>query len=325
MVPSPTRTALQKLLETHQSRVGEHQSLLSLELNTCFTESREAARREFADRLNQAVRRLRIAPGADELSATLVDAAAQFSSGCALLRVAGDAATLERVRGLAERAAEALTGPSIGLEISLQSAAALAGAVESRDPVTALSTPAEVSAQLCELFSHPADGRVSIYPVVVRDHVPALLYAWGTVEGSAIELLTQVAAAVWSAFPEPVTDSGLIAISPAPALPAPAPAVTWESLSADDQRLHLRAQRFARVQVAEMRLFEADAVQTGRTRRNLHEALQKSIDTARDTFRNRFFASCPNMVDYLDLELTRTLANDDPDLLGKTYPGPLVQ
>jgi hypothetical protein len=30
------------------------------------------------------------------------------------------------------------------------------------------------------------------------------------------------------------------------------------------------------------------------------------------------------MVDYLHLELTRTLANEDPDLLGSTYPGPLV-
>ena len=30
------------------------------------------------------------------------------------------------------------------------------------------------------------------------------------------------------------------------------------------------------------------------------------------------------MVDYLHLELMRTLANDDADLLGKEYPGPMV-
>ena len=86
-----------------------------------------------------------------------------------------------------------------------------------------------------------------------------------------------------------------------------------------------RAQRFARVQVAEMRLFEADAVQTGRARRNLYDALRPSIDAARESFRNQFFTSCASMVDYLDRELERTLANDDPNLLGKTYPGPLVQ
>ena len=320
MAPGLTKTTLRKVLEDHLSR-------LTFELDPLIAESCEEARREFADQLNQAVRRLRIAPDTEELAVTLLDASAQFSGAAALFRVEGDAIkpVRVRVRGLPEPPEEGLSS----LVIALSSAAALAGAVESLDPVTAVSTPAEVSAPLCELFGHPSDGRVSIYPVVVRDQVPALIYAWGTVQGSALELLTQVAAAVWSAIPEPVAPPELIAIAPAPPVPEavaePAPAMTWESLSAEDQQIHLRAQRFARVQVAEMRLFDGDAVQSGRTQRNLYEALQKSIDVARETFRNQFFAVCANMVDYLDLELTKTLANDDPDLLGKTYPGPLVQ
>lgn len=292
-------------------------SQLSAEAENLLAESREGARREFADQLNQAVRLLRIAPDAPEISATLLDAAAQFCGGAALFRIAGEMAQAERVRGVTESVADAFAG----MEISLSEAAALAGAVASRDPVTAVTTPGEVSVPLWKLFEHPADGRVSIYPVVVRDRVQALIYAWGQVQGSAIELLTQVAAAVWSAFPEPVAASELIAIAPAPA----APATTWESLSAEEQQVHLRAQRFARVQVAEMRLFEAESVQAGRTQRDLYEALRKSIDAARETFRKRFFSSCASMVDYLDLELARTLANDDRTLLGETYPGPLVQ
>jgi hypothetical protein len=215
------------------------------------------------------------------------------------------------------------------LEIPIASAAALASAIESRDPVTALTAPGEVSAELIKLFDHPATGRVFLYPLVVRERVPALIYAWGSVQGSAIELLGQVAAAVWSVILEAVP-SPLVGILPAAssaATPAPveAAAASWDSLPAEEQQIHLRAQRFARVQVAEMRLFEADAVQNGRARRSLYEALRKSIDAAREIFRKTFFASCASMVDYLDLELTRTLANDDPDLLGKTYPGPLVQ
>ena len=93
---------------------------------------------------------------------------------------------------------------------------------------------------------------------------------------------------------------------------------------AAEQQIHLRAQRFARVQAAEMRLYHADVVQVGRSRRNLYEALRQPIDDARQSFRTEFFAKCPSMVDYLHLELTRTLANDDPDLFGSTYPGPLV-
>jgi hypothetical protein len=73
-----------------------------------------------------------------------------------------------------------------------------------------------------------------------------------------------------------------------------------------------------------MRLSQSDAVLAGRAGRNLYDALRKSIDAARATFRPSFFAPCSSMVDYLHLELVQTLANDDPDLLGENYPGPLV-
>ena len=55
-----------------------------------------------------------------------------------------------------------------------------------------------------------------------------------------------------------------------------------------------------------------------------HAALRERIDMARELFHEQFFAPCASMVDYLHLELLRTLANDDPDLFGKDYPGPLV-
>jgi hypothetical protein len=111
------------------------------------------------------------------------------------------------------------------------------------------------------------------------------------------------------------------------ATPAPASAELaspWEALPDEEQALHLRALRFARVRVAEMRLYEGTAVETGRTARDLYGALRRRIDDARVTFRESHLAFCPNMADYLHVELVRTLAHDDPDLLGKDYPGPLV-
>jgi hypothetical protein len=95
-------------------------------------------------------------------------------------------------------------------------------------------------------------------------------------------------------------------------------------LGADEERLHLRAQRFARVQVAEIRLYQADAVQAGRSRGNLYHSLRQPIDTAREKFRESYVSTCASMVDYFHLELVRTLANDDPEILGKDYPGPLL-
>ena len=86
----------------------------------------------------------------------------------------------------------------------------------------------------------------------------------------------------------------------------------------------LKAQRFARVQASQMRLHDGAAVQSGRSSRDLYGALRQRIDDTRTVFHEQFFAACPSMVDYLHLELVRTLAQDDADLLGKDYPGPLV-
>jgi len=309
MAGAPT-TPVQQLL---QARISE----LSVEMEALFRQTRERGRRDFADQLNQAVRRMRQASTDEELLATLADAAASFAHGAALLRIDGNVAKGERIRGTPEERAEKFRS----VEIPLESAKALAGAVESRDPVTTLTSVGEVSQELVQFAGHATDGRAQIFPLVVKERVPALLYVWGDVQGSPVELLTQVAGAVWSGFERPTPAAPeLVQIAAPPARPA----TTWETLPAGEQQIHLRAQRFARVRVAEMRLFEADAVQAARSRRGLYDGLRKSIDEAREKFRRSFFEPCPSMVDYLHLELVRTLANDDPELLGTDYPGPMV-
>jgi len=316
MVPgmaSPAFTSpLRQMLEGQLSQLSD-------EVERLFDEARGRARRELADQLNQAVRRIRQTASLDELAATLLDAAGAFSTGAAVFRISNEAAKGEVIRGVSEEAAREFSS----LVIPFASAAALAGAVQSRDPIVAVTTTSEVSSELAALAAHPPDGRASIYPLVTRDHVPALLYAWGTVQGPALELLTQMAAAVWNSLAAPAP-SELVTIAPAQPDATPSPANTWDSLSPEEQAIHLRAQRFARVQVAEMRLHEPAAVLSGRALRNLYEALRPRIDAARETMRESFFVPCPSMVDYLHVELVRTLAHDDPELLGKDYPGPLV-
>ncbi|MGD0499952.1 MAG: hypothetical protein ABSC23_16105 [Bryobacteraceae bacterium] len=285
--------------------LDERFSELSRELETLAA----AQASETADRLNQAVRRMRQAEGVEELGATLLDAAGAFAESVALFRLDGDVARGEGSRGSPEAAIR-------GLEVSLAEAPALAGAVESRDPVVTATTPADVSARLVDLWSHPPDGRAFVFPLAARHRVVALLYAWGAVEAPALELAAQVAADRWSGFSPP---ADLVAIAPAPEMTS-----AWDRLSAEEQRLHLRAQRFARVRVAEMRLYHAAEVRAGRSRRAVYDALREPIDAARETFRASYFAPCPSMVDYLHLEMVRTLANDDPELLGEIYPGILA-
>ena len=291
---------------------------LSREAEECAqaqaAEAYERGRRETGDRLNQAVRRMRQAAGVEELKGALVDSASEFAEGVALFTLEGDAVRGDSIRGASPEAAVQFGE----LAVSLAQAPALAGAVTSRDPVVAVTTAAEVSPEMAELLSHKADGRAYIFPVSLPERVAALLYSWGKVEAPALELLAQAAAAVWSGYREP-EPAALVTIAP-----AAGSASAWESLTADDQRIHLRAQRFARVRVAEMRMRYAAEVLAGRAGRDLYAALRDPIDAAREAFPTEYFTKCASMVDYLHLEMVRTLANDDPILLGEDYPGVLA-
>lgn len=319
MASSAPKSPLRQLIEDRLSQ-------LTADVEAVIQDACRRARRESAEQLNQAARRLRQEENTEDLAATLADVAAPFSSGVAVFRIDGEAAEGVRIRGVGEEAADRFRS----LRIPLASAAALAGAVETRDPVTAAATASELSAEMVELAGHTPEGRVSIIPVAAGERVAALLYAWGEVQIAPAELLAQVAAGVWAgmeaaAAAKPVAAAELVQIAAAAAAEeAPARQKSWDELSPAEQQTHLKAQRFARVRVAEMRLHQAPAVQAGRSRRDVYASLRPAIDAARQEFQETFFAACPSMVDYLHLELVRTLANDDGELLGKDYPGPMV-
>jgi hypothetical protein len=298
---------------------------LSSQVERLFEEAHGRAKRELAEQINQAARRIGQAATREELGATLVDAAGAFAAAAALVRVEGQAARGDCIRGVSEETARAFAA----LEIPLASAPALAAAVESRDPVTALAAPAEVSAELAALVGQAAEERIQIFPLVAQEKVPALVCAWGNVLGAALELLVQVAAG-WIAPARDGATKELVEIASAPAAPVEAEGTakaedpSEAGLSDEEERAHLCARRFARVRVAEMRLQEAPAVQGGRAGRDLYAALRPQIDAAREAFRESFHAAWPGMTDYLHAELVRTLAHDDPELLGKNYPGPMA-
>jgi hypothetical protein len=154
-----------------------------------------------------------------------------------------------------------------------------------------------------------------LFPIAAKDRVVALLYADTAdqnVETNGLELLATVAGAVMeSRTLSAAARLTLVNIAAA-------------ALSPEEQDLHLKAQRFARNQVAEIRLYKSENVKNGRAERNLYTSLRTEIDSARETFRRDFMSAPGTMVDYLHVELVQTLANDDVQLLGPDYPGPLV-
>jgi len=217
--------------------------------------------------------------------------------------------------------------PDTALKLPLASAPAFASAVESRDTVVAMRTRGELSDTVAALVGESPVHRSSLFPLTTRDRVPAVLYADSNednLEPAALEMLCSVAAAVL----EGVSSNTRVAAGQLVKLagagnPSSRP-TTWYALNREEQNLHLRAQRFARVQVAELRLYKAQAVKSGRAERNLYDTLKTEIDAGREAFQKDFLSASDSMVDYFHLELLRTLANEDVALLGPNYPGPMV-
>jgi len=210
---------------------------------------------------------------------------------------------LDDAGAICGRAALFLVDDQIMSKTPLASAPALLRAIESRETVVAEGSADELSPELAGF-----QGRTAFVPVVRGDKVVAVLCVGIDPAGaglSGLELLAMLAG---------VTLEARAAVTPpqAPELPP------------EEREIHSRAQRFARVQVAQMRLYQAQAVRTGRAQHDLYSALSREIDAARDAFRIEFVAPCASMADYLHQELILTLANDDPSLLGPAYPGPLV-
>ena len=276
-------------------------------IDTELAQSRDAAKadgaRVTAERLNQTIRRLRQTTGEVDLLAMLVDTSAPFSTRAAGIVLNGTRARAVNVRGF--------VAPEIEFEIG--KAAALLSAIETKDPVVAAASESELSPELCgaALRDMETVERAYLFPLVSRGSVRAVLFALGSVQPATLELLTETAG------------MRLEALDAGQRVP-PKPAGSWTDLPANDQAVHLKAQRFARVAVAEIRLSRPAAVREGQERGALYNTLRPEIDAARDKFRKEFVSSTPSMVDYLYIELVRSLANDNDRLLGPDFPGRLI-
>jgi hypothetical protein len=108
--------------------------------------------------------------------------------------------------------------------------------------------------------------------------------------------------------------------------PAAAPRAGFDvsQLSEAEQRIHKDARRFARLLVFEIELYNKAKVAEGRKSKDLYRRMKLDIDRSRQTFEQRFGKTVGKQFDYFHHELVRTLAGNDPSLLGADYPGPSV-
>lgn len=103
---------------------------------------------------------------------------------------------------------------------------------------------------------------------------------------------------------------------------AAAPAVATDplaGLSPEDADMHRKAQRFARLLVDEIKLYNQAKVAEGRRNKDLYDRLKEDIDKSRGTFQKRYGSTAAASADYFYHELLRSLAEDDVSILGSNF------
>jgi uncharacterized damage-inducible protein DinB len=119
-------------------------------------------------------------------------------------------------------------------------------------------------------------------------------------------------------------------VPPAPPEPAPAPEPTVEappapavfdiaSLSPDEQKLHARADRAAKVSMQDIKLYKKQEVKLGIENKDVCVRLREDIDKAKKEYDRRFRSILDHPVDYFYKWMVEILGEGDPEALGE-YP-----
>ena len=114
--------------------------------------------------------------------------------------------------------------------------------------------------------------------------------------------------------------------SPAEELPvvtasasASAPAESVAGMSSEDAEVHRKAQRFAKLLVDEIKLYNQAKVTEGRKNKDLYERLKADIEKSRATFQKRYGNTVAASGEYFMNEVIRSLAEDDASIMGANF------
>jgi len=89
--------------------------------------------------------------------------------------------------------------------------------------------------------------------------------------------------------------------------------------NSEDADVHRKAQRFARLLVDEIKLYNQAKVADGRKHKDLYDRLKEDIDKSRATYHKRYGNTAAGSVDYFSQELVRSLAEDDSSVMGANF------
>jgi len=154
----------------------------------------------------------------------------------------------------------------------------------------------------------------------------------------AVEIATQAAmpeailaapeSAVGVAEPPaaPVAETRVEAARSAPAAEPRVAAFDLASLSVEEQEMHRRANRVAKVCMQDIKMLRPEQVQAGRAHKDICLRLRDDIEKAHREYDRRFRPIMDHPVDYFYSWLVEILAGGDPEALGEyPYPSPVLR
>jgi len=102
--------------------------------------------------------------------------------------------------------------------------------------------------------------------------------------------------------------------------PAPPPQPAPVATEAIADEAHVKARRFAKLLVEEIKLYNQTKVAEGRARGDLYSRLREDIEKSRAAYHKRYGESVRD-VDYFSQELMRILADNNRTVMGAGFPG----
>ena len=98
------------------------------------------------------------------------------------------------------------------------------------------------------------------------------------------------------------------------------------SLPRDEQEMHKRADRVAKVSMQDIKMLKPEDVRKGRENKDICSRLRAELDKARKEYDRRFQKILGHPVDYFHHWMVEVLAGGDPEALGDyPYPSPVVR
>ncbi len=182
----------------------------------------------------------------------------------------------------------------------------------------------EIDPQFVSRMGAPKDDSVTVLPLVLKEKVAALVYAdagsEGKIDAAALELLV-VATSAWLEVVSLRKQSQKEGNNAEPTAPVSTSAPSGEPAigAGDDAEIHRKGQRFARLLVDEIKLYNQAKVAEGRKNKDLYDRLREDIEKSRATYQKRFGNTAAAAGDYFNQELVHSLAEDDISLMGANF------